>query len=115
MSDFRNGPPTAKPPRTATPRHAIPGENAEIARLSEMVVALLGELAMTNERIDTLERLLDQGAVVPREAYEAYAPDAQAQAERDAKRLRLVRKVFTPLRDAMERDIKTSAPDAPRA
>jgi hypothetical protein len=92
------------PPRTASPRHDIPGENAEIARLSEMVVTLLGELSVVTERLDTVERLLERGQLMRRADIEAFVPDAQAQAERDGRRQRLVRKLFRPLRIAAERE-----------
>jgi hypothetical protein len=95
--------------RTASPRRAIPGENAEIARLSEMVVILTGELAAMTERLDTVERLLDRAAVVSRGDIESFDPDAQVQAERDAKRQRLVRKVFRPLRVAAEQEAAAAA------
>ena len=100
---------TKTPPRTASPRHDIPGENVEIARLSEMVVTLLGELSVVSERLDTVERLLERGELVRRAEIETFVPDAQAQAERDGKRQRLVRKVFRPLRIAAEREAELTA------
>lgn len=88
----------------ARPRRAIPGENVEIALLSEMVVALLGEVSILTERLDTVERLLDQGGLVTRTAIETFDPDQDARAERDARRVRQIRKVFRPLRHAVERE-----------
>jgi hypothetical protein len=35
--------------RLATPRRPIPDEDPEVARLSAMVIALLGELTITRE------------------------------------------------------------------
>lgn len=90
----------------ARPRRAIPGEDPEVARLSAMVVALLGEVAVMGERLDTVERLLDANALVTREAIEAFAPDAQAQGERDLKRRTLVAGVLRPLRDAATEQAK---------
>ncbi len=84
----------------ARPRRAIPGEDPEVARLSAMVIALLGEVAVVTERLDTVERLLDTQSLVARDAIEAFAPDPKAQSERDAKRRALVAGVLRPLRDA---------------
>ncbi len=88
----------------ANPRHAIPGEDPQVARLSEMLVALLSELTVVSERLDTVERLLERASVMGRSDIEAFEPDIAAQGERDAKRKRMVQKVFRPLRDAAERD-----------
>lgn len=74
----------------ATPRHDIPGDDADLARLSEMVIALLGELSIVTERLDTVERLLERAQLVPRADIEAFMPDAAAQAERDSRRQRQI-------------------------
>jgi hypothetical protein len=86
----------------AKPRHDIPGDDSELARLSEMVVALLCELSIVTERLDTVERLLDRAQVILASDIEAYIPDAGAQQERDARRQRQLAKVFRPLRDDAE-------------
>lgn len=91
---------TVTPPTIAHPRRPIPGEDPEIARLSAMVIALLGETAVLAERLDTVERLLDARTPVSRAEIEAYAPDGAAQAERDAKRRGLIGAVLHPLRMA---------------
>jgi hypothetical protein len=93
----------------ATPRHDIPGDNAELARLSEMVVALLGELSVVTERLDTVERLLEQAQLVKRSQIESYVPDATAQGERDKRRQRQIGKVFRPLKDDAEMLAKKTA------
>ena len=56
--------------------------NPEIDRLVSITLALAGELAVTRERLDTLERLLAQRAVLNREDIEGYVPDRQAAQER---------------------------------
>jgi len=87
----------------AMPRHPIEGDHPEIARLSEMVLALLGELTIVSDRLDTVERLLEQGSSMPRAAIESFAPDSEALAQRDQRRARQIAKVFRPLRDDAER------------
>jgi uncharacterized protein (UPF0335 family) len=57
-------------------------DDPAVDRLLSIVMALAGELAVTRERLDTVERLLDEKAVLPRDAIEAYAPDRDTGYER---------------------------------
>lgn len=92
-----------QPAYHAQPRRDIPGEDPQIARLSAMVVALLQELAITRERLDTVERLLDAAGVVGRDEVDGYVPDAAAGAERDTLRQRTIKVVMQPLKADAER------------
>jgi hypothetical protein len=47
-----------------------------VERLFGITLALTTELAVTRERLDTIERLLDQHDLLPREAIETFQPDA---------------------------------------
>lgn len=98
---------TVSTPSVARPRHPIPGEDPEVARLSEMVIALLGEVAVLTERLDTVERLLDTHTTIHRADIEAYAPDAAAQGERDARRRGLIGNVLRPLSLAAQQQADT--------
>ena len=71
-----------------------------------MVTALTGELAITRERLDTLERLVEKAGILERADIETFEADAQQAEERHAIRQRLIAKAFRPLRDAAERDAK---------
>lgn len=84
--------------RLATPRRPIPGEDPEVSRLSAMVLALLGELTITRERLDTVERLLESAAVLRRSDIEAFEPRGDAAVEREQLRKRQIGKVLRPLR-----------------
>jgi hypothetical protein len=53
-------------------------------RVLAIVMALAGELSVARERIDTLERLLEQHGVFRRSEIESFVPDATAQTERHA-------------------------------
>ena len=79
-------------------RLAVPGQDPAEDRLLAMIAALASELAVTRERLDTLERLSVGAAAV-----EAFVPDAAAIAERDTLRRRIIARVFRPLRDAAAR------------
>ncbi|MFV8784209.1 hypothetical protein ACNKU7_17445 [Microbulbifer sp. SA54] len=57
-------------------------KDSDVDRLMSILMAVSGELAVTRERIDTLERLLDARGLLEREAIEGYAPDSAAARER---------------------------------
>ncbi len=103
--------------RLATPRRPIPDENPEVSRLSAMVLALLGELAITRERLDTVERLLESANVLRQSDIESFDPGGQAAVERERLRKRQIAKVMRPIRLDMEAAVakvqqKSAAADA---
>ena len=56
--------------------------DADVDRLLAIVWAMAGELAVTRERLDTVERLLAARELLDRSAIDAYRPDAAAADER---------------------------------
>lgn len=68
-----------------------------------MIAALASELAVTRERLDSVERLLEAAGVTKRAAIEDFAPDVAQAGERDAIRRRLIAHVFGPLRSDVDR------------
>lgn len=54
----------------------------DVDRLLAIVWAMAGELAVTRERLDTVERLLAARQVLDRAMIDAYRPDAVAAEER---------------------------------
>lgn len=89
--------------RTHKQRRPIPGAAARDERLLAMVTGLAAEVAVTRERLDTVERLLDAGKVLAREQIESFRPDEAAAGERDALRRRVIGAVLRPVREAAER------------
>ena len=57
-------------------------ENQDVDRLLAIVWAMASELAVTRERLDTVERLLAERALLERSAIENYRPDPVAEQER---------------------------------
>lgn len=57
-------------------------ELAESERLMSILLAVAGELAVTRERLDTVERLLQQKGLLLQADLDGYEPDATASAER---------------------------------
>lgn len=65
-----------------------------VDRLFAVCIALTGQLAVANERHDTLVRVLaSKGLVMPAEL-DAYTPDATAEAAREAQHAELIRQVL---------------------
>jgi hypothetical protein len=54
----------------------------DVDRLLAIVWAMAGELAVTRERLDTVERLLAERQLLDRAQIDAYRPDAVAAEER---------------------------------
>lgn len=57
-------------------------ENADTERLLNITLVLIQEMAVMRERLDTLERLLEQKEVVARSEIEAFAPSKAEAAQR---------------------------------
>ena len=57
-------------------------ELAESERLMSILLAVAGELAVTRERMDTIERLLAKKGVLDTDEIERFEPDASASEER---------------------------------
>ena len=53
-----------------------------VDRVLSITLAVAGELAVTRERLDTIERLLDKGSVIDREAIENYSPTKEEARQR---------------------------------
>ena len=56
--------------------------DTEIETVLAITMAVVQELAVSRQRIDTLERLLEQQGVLTRGEIETYSPDSQAAVER---------------------------------
>ncbi|WP_439532824.1 hypothetical protein [Polymorphobacter sp.] len=57
-------------------------EDPALDRMLSIVMAVAGEVAVVKERLDTVERLLDEKGSITRADIEAYAPDREAGHER---------------------------------
>ncbi len=83
----------AGPPR---PKY-LGGEDVD--RLAIMMVAILSELLALRERVETHEDMFDRFEILSKAAIEAYRPSAEAEDEREQKRLAILRRVFRVLKD----------------
>lgn len=85
-------------PTRAKRRIPVPGQSPAEDRMLAMIAALASELAVTRERLDSVERLLERANIVDRTAIETFTPDAAQTGDRDAIRRRLIAHIFGPLR-----------------
>jgi hypothetical protein len=83
-----------------------------IDKVLSMTMALAGEVAVMRDRIDSLERMLEAGQPVSREALDNYMPDDTARAERDhwrARFLDIVLRAVHQEREALERRLNAQS------
>lgn len=86
--------------------------DADIDRLLAIVWAMAGELAVTRERLDTVERLLAQRALLERDAIEQYRPDPQAANERGQMQIEYIARLLRVLQQEVEEMQRGAAPDS---
>lgn len=59
-------------------------DDPSIDKVLSITLALAGEMAVMRDRLDTIERLMEDGEPVTRDAINAYEPSAGVRDERDA-------------------------------
>lgn len=90
---------------------AVFAESEPLAeRLTHMLIAVAAELAVTHERVDTLERLLHDAGVIEPGSIDAFAPDEDAETARREWREHFLDKFFEHL-SAEIAAAKHAAPD----
>jgi hypothetical protein len=85
-------------------------EQAESERIMGILMAVVEELAVTRERMDTLERLLEAGGSLDRSAIDAFHPDAQQARERGLMNQEYIARVLRILqqeREALEESLQS--------
>lgn len=76
--------------------------NHDVDRLLAIVWAMAGELAVTRERLDTVERLLAERQLLDRQLIDAYRPDAAAAEERGRWQLEYIARLLRVLQQEVE-------------
>jgi hypothetical protein len=77
-------------------------DDPAVDRLLSIVMALAGELAVTRERLDTVERVLAGKAVLSREDVESYAPDRDAGYERGLMQREFIARILRGVEQDMQ-------------
>ena len=100
----------AKPrQRVARGRRPFFLESPDSDKLLAMIVALVGEVSVVKERLDTHERLAARGKVATPEEIENYAPDEDVEDEREAWRAAMLDRVFRIISATRDTDESSSS------
>ena len=86
-------------------RKEIPGLDPADDKFLSMVVALTGELVIARERIDTLERLIEEAGIIKRSDIESFEAKDEPALERQAIRKRIIAKAMRPITVGAEKDL----------
>lgn len=77
-------------------------DDPAIDQLHAALLALGAELSVACDRIDALERILEQHGLIARTEVDGYVPDEQAAVQRTGRREALVAALLKPFRDYRE-------------
>lgn len=94
-----NGPEIAKVAKGKRPQYF---SDPATDKLLNMVLTLAGELSVARDRLDTLERLLDERGVLDQASVDAYKPDSQAAAQRSQRRAAYLERVMRTVQMELE-------------
>ena len=102
--DERTGSPDAPRPRQrfAKGRRPYFMKDPDVDRLLAIAAALTAEVSVVRERLDTMERLAEQGLVPTPANIEAYRPTPEVEVAREAFRAGLLDRVFRILAAPMD-------------
>jgi hypothetical protein len=84
-------------------------EDPAIDRTLSILMALVGEVSVLRERVDTVERLLDSKGTISRADIESYTPDRDAGFERGVATREYITRVMRGVQQEMEA-LKESEP-----
>lgn len=71
-------------------------------RMLSILLAVVGEVSVLKERLDTVERLLDEKGTISRADIEGYQPDREAARERGLMTKEYIARVMRGLQQEME-------------
>jgi hypothetical protein len=77
-------------------------DDPAVDRLLSIVMALVGEVSVLRERLDTVERLLEAKGALSRADLESYTPDAGAAFERGASTREYVARILRGIHQDLE-------------
>jgi hypothetical protein len=86
--------PSTRLPRIAKGKKPQYFSDPAIDKLLWMTMTLMEELSVARDRIDTLERLLDERGVLRQKDIDGYVPEASARAVRGSRRADFVERVM---------------------
>ena len=98
----RPTPTPARLPRVAKGKKPQYFSDPAIEKLLSITLTLAGELAVARDRIDTIERLLEQRRILGSADVDAYVPDPEAARARDARRAAYLDRVLRAVQAEIE-------------
>ena len=69
-------------------------DDPAVDKLLAMLLAMAGELSVLRDRLDTLERIVEEKGLINRQDIESYEPDKNVIAERDAQREEYLKQIL---------------------
>jgi hypothetical protein len=93
MPEFVN-PEDVRLPRVTKGKRPYFFEDPNIDQMMTFFLELMMEVSVVRDRLDSVERLLDQKSAITRDDIENYRPDAAVEAERVARRDAYVKRVL---------------------
>jgi|APSaa5957512535_1039671.scaffolds.fasta_scaffold102550_2 chemotaxis protein histidine kinase CheA len=89
-------------PRAAKGKRPQYFEDPAVDKLHLMVMALIEELSVTRDRLDTVERLIEKHGLFQVQEIEDFFPDLKADGERMGRRIAYIRRVMKGITDELE-------------
>ncbi|MEW4467780.1 hypothetical protein AB1K62_08125 [Parasphingorhabdus sp. JC815] len=89
-----NSKPSVKLPRSSKGARSRFYDDPAIDQMMTFFLEMMAEMNALRERVDTVERLLDEKGVITRSQIEDYKPDASADEERAAWSQAFIRRVM---------------------
>lgn len=100
---------TKEQPKVTLPRHAkgkrsVFFDDPAIDQMMTFIIELSAEVSVVYDRLDTVERLLDEKGTISRDDIEAYRPNEEIEGARNERREAYLKRVFrmhpeTPVKD----------------
>lgn len=91
-------------PRDAKGKRSVFFEDPAIDQLMTFILELSAEVSVVYDRVDTIERLLDEKGTISRDDIEAFRPNEEVENARNERREAYLKRVFrmhpqTPAKD----------------
>ncbi len=86
-------------PKTAKGKRPVYFDDPQVDKLLGITMALIGEVSVLHERLDTIERLLKNQGILLTEEIEAYKPDNEVTTEREQWRAEYLARVLRVLQE----------------
>lgn len=86
--------PKIKLPRDAKGKRSVFFDDPAIDQMMTFIVELSAEVSVVYDRMDTIERLLDEKGTISRDDIEAYRPNEDVEAARNERREGYLKRVF---------------------